>query len=68
MNKLILEDIEREILTYYAQGYTSKRIANFPGLNRYKLKKCMENIYKKFGTNNKIIIIIEAFQKKLISI
>ena len=39
MKKIVLDDIEKEILTYYAQGYTFKRIAKFIGLNRYKINK-----------------------------
>ena len=68
MKKIVLDDIEKEILTYYAQGYTFKRIAKFIGLNRYKIDKCFNNLYFKFGTNKKIVILISAIKKKLIDI
>ncbi len=61
-----LNDREREIITYIAQGYTAKSIARMVGLEHRTIEVYVANIRRKLFAKNTAHAVYIASQRKFL--
>jgi two-component system response regulator NreC len=64
----ILTDREREVLTYIAEGYTNREIANALVISHKTVDRHRENIMRKLNLHSRVELVKYAIDKGLISI
>jgi two-component system response regulator NreC len=64
----ILTDREREVLTYIAEGYTNREIANALVISHKTVDRHRENIMRKLNPHSRVELVKYAIDKGLISI
>ena len=64
----ILTDREREVLTYIAEGYTNREIANALVISHKTVDRHRENIMRKLNLHSRIELVKYAIDKGLISV
>jgi DNA-binding CsgD family transcriptional regulator len=63
----VLTETERDILTWAAKGKSDFDIGGIMNLSSHTVDWHMRNIFKKFGVNNRILVVVKALSYGLIN-